>query len=708
MASKVKEGYSIQEAMDNLAAIARIDLEAPTLIGLIRGRRIVTDAEEYRPASVVWLSEEIDPILQVMDATYRTVHHHLASLLENSEVNWDDPHTLKGITAMMAIAGESAVKMERYLEYRLGRKGISIRNRPEYEELTQFYQNEFAKKIKGERVVEKLPDEWIDLESAKRDRDYELFYIRKEDGKPYFDARLIRDLKLACDFDSTESFEEDPLLKIRSMQDRDLQASARQVLDDCHDLLDDFYRLSKKVKDDLLVSHLNMALTALFLAATPRNLIQNTVGKSCMQYFDDFHRFLRDSMQTPEYQKLIAYPPEKSDKSANLLLQLIHALAFSFFVRSGGVKQEAIGLIHRTMRRGEEVKRGKKRGDTFWNQFMLDDEKLRTLLAQFPSGPLFKTLDMIREEQDEDQTIPFDPIGQHNLPMKLYEIEERGHTIRVLRIPSPTTQTIINKVQIIDEFRGFLRAISSTKPEQRHLIINLQDRTSWKEFARCKALEELQKNAEFGGNLYVITLPKMTDFYYQNNEYLDLNEAKKFLAVISEQLATPEACGFFFPPSMSGAELTRFVQKCVPLIHKYFFEGKNTLSRRNREDFIEIFYQFLILKAIDHLEPATMSFTCKDALDTGAAAHSAFYAFAQLFNGSLDGREEGDFLRWLAYGPALFVRERAIDAERMNRMLTALETFDAQMGTRTEEIVKAFSDLYSSEALKKLTVKRGA
>ncbi len=66
-------------------------------------------------------------------------------------------------------------------------------------------------------------------------------------------------------------------------------------------------------------------------------------------------------MKTGEYQKWMAYPPDSSEIRYRNSLTL-HSLTFcyGFFRRVGGVKQEAIGLIHRTMRKGEEISKRKK------------------------------------------------------------------------------------------------------------------------------------------------------------------------------------------------------------------------------------------------------------------------------------------------------------------------------------------------------------
>lgn len=715
MKHKIKQTIDVQDAMDNLSAVANIDLENPGPIGILRKQKLVTSEEEFGPETVQWLIEEgVDPLIEVLDLTYASIHQHLIKLYENPDMNWGNTKSHKGIAAIITLVGESAKKMESLFRMKLGKSSPSIVDRDEFKALQKFYIQQFEPRFseeKGATAETDLPSPGLkDFETVRRDAEYELFYIRNEDAKPYFNAELLRNIKLNCDFDlEGESFEEDPLLKVRSMQDRDLHASAGQILGECHTAIADYYKLASKLEENELAKTLGLSIIALFLAANPRYLVQNTTGKSCLQYFDDFQRFLRAAMQTTEYQKLIAYPPERSDKISHLLLYIVHTLSRSLFERVGGIKLESIGLIHRAMRKGEEIKQGKKehlaKGDTVWNQFLIDDEKYRTLLAKFPNGPLFKILDLVREEQEEDVIIPFDPIGQENLPSRLFEIQRKGKKIDILRIPSPTRQSLIHKVEIVDEFRGFLRSLTQEGAEKKHLLINLQDRTSWKEYARSKALENLQMNAEFNHPLIVITLPKHTDFYHQSNEYLNLNNADDFLKIFVEQVNSSEECGFFLPPQLKKSELTRFVEMVLPAIHKHFFHEKNTLTRRNREDFIEIFYQFFLLKCIDMLEPSSVSFTCKDAIDTGAASHAAFYGFLKLLTGDFSSKQEQDFLRWLLYTPALFIRERAIDPERLNRTLSVLERVDGEMADHGHQIFKTFAEFYHPQTFKTLIIK---
>lgn len=712
MKQKIRELISVQDAMDNLAAIASIDLENLPPLGVLKRSRLVTSEEDFSPDTVEWISGEgPETILEILELTYRAIHGHLTKLYENSEMNWENRKTQKGIEAMMTLVGESAEKMQRFFALRLGEEiEEKIAESESFKALQAFYTDRFTRKFSEEEESSKSSSIALkDFEQIKNDVDYELFYIRNEDGEPYFDAEQLKNIKLSCDFDlDPTSFEEDPLLKIRAMEDRDLHASAIQILKECQPVISDFYKQARKFENNELSNSLGMAVIALFLAANPRHLLQNTMGKSCLQYFEDFHRFLRRSLKTIEYQRLIAYAPESKDKDPRMLLYFVHALARSFFERVGGVKLESIGLIHRAMRRGEEIKqKGKQhlvKGDTVWNQFLIDDEKYRTLLAKFPNGPIFKILDLIREESEEDQVIPFDPILQENLPSRVFEVETKGKKIEILRLPSPTKQALIHKADIIDEFKAFLRSFSSEKLKRKMFLINFQDRNSWKECARSKALENLQKSAEFNQELIVLTLPKDTDFYHQTNEYLNMNQTDAFIQAFAKELSSPEENGYFFPKQLTKSELARFVDMALPAIHELFFNKKNTLTRRNREDFIEIFYQFLILKCIDMLDPHLVAFTCKDAIDTSPAALGLFYGFIKLFTSDFSDKQDPDFLRWLFYTPALFIRERAPNVERFTRSVSVLERLDGEIKDHGKEIYKAFSEFYQPQTIKSLKI----
>src|SRR5262245_31368478 len=140
MISKIKEVLDIQEAMSNLATIAEINMEHPPLLGIVKGKTLVTDADEFPMGTIQWLSGEgADPILNVLDKTYRTIHYQLVAFYENPETDWESKKMQTGVAATMALVGESAEKMDRYLAFRTG-KALpgKISDREEFKALQQF------------------------------------------------------------------------------------------------------------------------------------------------------------------------------------------------------------------------------------------------------------------------------------------------------------------------------------------------------------------------------------------------------------------------------------------------------------------------------------------------------------------------------------------------------------------------------------------
>src|SRR4051794_7221133 len=101
--------------MDNIAAIASIDLESPPPLGIVKKHRLVTSEEEFGANTVQWLSAEgASSILEILDLTYRSIHQHLLRLYESAEMNWTNEKTRKGISAMMDLVGESPRKIETF------------------------------------------------------------------------------------------------------------------------------------------------------------------------------------------------------------------------------------------------------------------------------------------------------------------------------------------------------------------------------------------------------------------------------------------------------------------------------------------------------------------------------------------------------------------------------------------------------------------
>ena len=252
----------------------------------------------------------------------------------------------RGIKAIMVLADEAADKLDKCTSlfkhtYREGK----VSEIKEYKDLKTYFKKNILKRFEEVLVSEaKWEEEWAvedekidierqglkDLEMVKRDKEYELFYIRKDDGKPFFNRNLLRHIKLVSDFDEIiMGFEgEDPLLRINILLDHEAQSIAEEIRESAKVELGDFYADALHHKEVPIVGTMLKMTMSLMLACNPHNRLENTMGKVCTRYLKDFHNFLRDILDSPDYQRLISVSVEETDQLARAIVNLIHAFSF--------------------------------------------------------------------------------------------------------------------------------------------------------------------------------------------------------------------------------------------------------------------------------------------------------------------------------------------------------------------------------------------
>ncbi len=539
-----------------------------------------------------------------------------------------------------------------------------------------------------------------DLEVVRKDEHYELFYIKNENKKRYFNRSLLRHIRLIGNFDEFigKVEGEDPLLQLREVLDREMYEGAKEMLESMASYIDDFYREAKIQKDKPLVWNMNKALMALRMAANPKNLIENQSFKSCLEYYNDFHRFLRLCLESPGYVKRIAGEMSE-DRFGHVMLRMVHALCCNLFMRKEP-KREGMKLIHAIIKRGDELRgpREKKQADDkalqFWEDLREDDKSVRYLLKHYPNGPILRILDSFREEEE---TEGFDPLMHGNFPAHLLTFENDKLHLSVLRVPCPTKQEFINNAEMVEEFRGFLRFYRFDLKADKHLIVNVQNRTSWEEYTRCKVLEDTSLHAEIHDQYYLLGLSKGTPFYNQEDDYETMGGAPVFIEQFSGQVLSGGDCGYFLPIKLKMRQHEDFVKDGMAVCHKVFFDGKTHLTRKERLCFIEIFYIMLAYRIIDLLEIDSVSFTCKDAIDAGMAQAAAFYTFTRLVSDPKGWSDQDrEQLLWLLYSPALFIRERAILKPPFLRAVMAMEAIHKTCLEKGKDVAKTLNKLYDN------------
>ncbi len=721
---KKQNRLSVMEAVDNLSLLA--ELSMPKEKEKMEPEEFIEEQPEEHISKRSWYNlKDLSFNLEKAKGTFRILYNYLKNLYENEEQQLREPDIQKGIQAMMLLTMEAGGNLDRFLE-ELPERNVTekVVDWPEYKELQQFYINIIVPKLQNRlELVEKWQEDWgigaedeellakrrgiTDIEGVRHDADYELFFIRRDDGRPFFSRTLLRHIHLVEQFDEliVNSLDEDPLSRIHAIKDRDWHLSAREILHIAAPYIDEFYRMGMKHKDMDLVATMNKALMALMLAANPRNLLHTALGKSCFNYFADFQIFFRLLLSSKEYQRIVEHSPPSSERLAHCLINLSHVLSAAFFMRSPSI-EDMRGLIRLLIEKGEEAEEIESPTHSplsIWNVFLDEHAQICDTLKNSPYGPLHNAIEIFKEGS---QLKGFDPIFHSNLPCFLYSAANDKISVGCLHIPCPIFQDSIKKALVIPEFHSFLRALSSGKRNQRHLVINLQDRTSWQEYARCVALEELSKKKEYEKALKVLTLATGTDFYIQSGVYLHLDDAKQFIQQFKEQLESGEECGFYFPEELTKEKLRPFNHMAMELIHDLFFGGKKTLVHKNRLDFIEIFYLFFILKCIEELEPDTISFTSKDSVDSGAAVSAEFFAFLKMMNTKEKWTEaEKDSLRLMFYCPALMVRARTIESQNLKRALSALSIIQAELEAHYRDVVSSSRKLFDAPFFTDLVLK---
>lgn len=696
---KVAEEPSIVDVIDLLSSLSEID------ITLAIEKQ---DALKGHTLSAKWLSEaHIAENEELIRKLFKGVQSYLEQLVEKDPEQLKDAEVQRGVQALMTFVLEAADKIEKYTQlFKKSQSLETLADLQEYRDLQEYYTSAIAPHMPSE--VDKT-DEWEEdwgvrgseltashrrglrsMSEIRSDKQYELLYLLKEDGKPFYDYDVLRHARMLYDFDkSAIDYETENLFyKISLVQDKECHNRALYVLKICGYLIDEFFKEALKHKESPFVAHVSMSIMGLMLAANPRNLKQTSVSeKTSFGYFSDFHYYLRKALISEEYQKLIMTSHERRPFQSCLFV-LVHKLCAAYF--SASIEHREMAAIIRRLISEGSAKTSKKINPSSlrFEHMLLEDEALRASLEKYPAGAIHKLAELFEKGGNSKG---FDPLSQENFPEQVFNFTLSEKDVSCLRMPAPVWQEYIQKAELAKEFEGFLRFLSTTSNKQKLFFINLQDRTSWQDFARCTLLEDTSKKEEFYESLALFGLAKSTDFYHQSDVYFDQGDAKPFMELLEEQVLGGPQCGFYMSESVAVYVKTR-LSKLVSMIHEACFGKSQKLSREERRDFIEITYLFLTLLVVNMAEADYVCFSDKDSLDAGAAMTAEWFGFCKMISGSALSEEDKGLFLYLMYAPALKLRERAIDKDRVSRTFSALEVLQKAFSERKalfQEFAKA-------------------
>lgn len=641
-----QERLTILEAIDDLSAIVDYaDWERELLES--------SGEEEAHSRKIAWLRDEsYDEAMHHLKVIFATIYDYLRELDAEDDSELRHPHSQRGLRSMMLLVGEAARRLDRYTQLFHGALAGSVVQMEEFNKIQQFYKKRIEPKVQLENELI-YGKEFDDLKKIELDLDYELFSLLHESGEPFMSSALVDQIKLAIGLRSyaEEQYrQDDPLIDLQLWKDRIAQVAARNLIQSIRPLVNRLYPINPSRRDDAMIAALSDALIALMLAANRKNGLASGAIKPSWNYFKDFQQLLRSSLSTAEYRKLINTPPKRSPFYQSVR-DLFLNICFELYTQPR-MTREMVGVIDKLTHSDDSFQSA---ADQFEREYLLLSERL----ADHPNGPLLMTYDQVVEGKSSS----FDPLLQGNLPERLCGIKWGEEQCNLLRIPSPTTQRYVHKAALVEEFRTFLLT------PQTVLLIDLQDRTSWKEYPRVKAIEEFEE----------LSLAKQTDFYHQMSPYAETDEWPLFRLAFIEQLSTP-GCGYHFSNRVKAELFPSFIESALDEIHALFFEGRERLSRNERIEIIDLLHFFIELKLLDQLKPDYFSFTCKDGLDIGSTEGVQFAALWELLSKGKIRPQLFEWLRVMLYGPTLLVRQRAVRISVVRRMV--------QLVGRVEETVQ--------------------
>ncbi len=705
----------IIEAIETLTSIADLEIEGPIAVAERHEIQLQDMPIIYR--TVHWLHKKnAEKVMTVVRETFRTILHYLRRFYRSEYGKLVHHESVEGIKTIMVLVGEAAKKVDKYTRVFLGASTSSIKETKEFRELWGFYERKIAPIAVQESLTKwireiplslleeaakekgkKVPSEhiFIDLDTVKKDSEYELFFIRKENGTRFFNPRLLRNIKLVCNFEEyfQEGAKADSLKELKVFKDLLARQIAQNVVRQNWHAIDSFIKAARKVYNEEIVSLSYRAIVALMLSANQESGIKEPI-KGSSDYLIDFQRFLRTLVTSQDFQRLLAYPPKNPDgihaKVVDLVQQICGELYSGFHV-----PQNASLFINELLQKGMVEQPEEWEASMLSNRMAKDYDALLHIMNHYAHVPLL----LVMEALQDFEITGYDPLYFQNMPSCVFDLFPKGKRIALLRMPSPTTQEYINKAQVSEEFKAFLRK----EPEKKLLLFDFQDRTNLRESARVHVLEELQKKEEFAKSLCVISMTKDSDFYHQIGPYEELNQADIFIDHLLEHISSENA-GYFYPERVKKVLFSGFSKKLAWAIHKLFFGEKNVLTRHARLDFIELFYTLIQLKIIEIVQPEMVSFSCKDAIDIAMPASCEIFLLLKLLNQRPVSEIEEDYLKVLLYYPSINCRGRVPFPDRfsrLNNMTKALETVVEEQGAKEFHAIvqRDLAPLYNPETL---------
>lgn len=242
-----------------------------------------------------------------------------------------------------------------------------------------------------------------------------------------------------------------------------------------------------------------------------------------------------------------------------------------------------------------------------------------------------------------------------NLPSYITTINQQTKLIRLGQPVIQSSQVLLwgSSWKVSPEFLLFVQE------QPFHLYVNLLKRKG-AEGAIAEALEGLEERL---GNFSLITLDKDSSFYWQNEKgYPEVWESEPFKEAFLNKMSTSTG-NYFWSRHLDPRLWKKELKQIVNQIHQSSFYNKMSLSRSERQDFIELTYLAILNHLAAKWNPTSMNITCRQGMDRGPSLMVLWI----LQNRLLDEKE----MAALLLAPPLVTRNRASHASRIERLISS-------------------------------------
>lgn len=240
-------------------------------------------------------------------------------------------------------------------------------------------------------------------------------------------------------------------------------------------------------------------------------------------------------------------------------------------------------------------------------------------------------------------------------------------------VPSTTTKLIRMGHPLESSLPSFLWWISSptVTPEfllflqlqKSHLYVNLMRRKGI-EGPKTNAIESLEKQVP---HLYVITLDKNSSFYKQSKDhYPEQIPSQDFIHTFLNQM-TAKNGNFFWSHHLNPLSWEKELETIVNHIYRQFFNHQQTLTRAERQDFIELTYLSILDHLIEKWHPSSTNISCRQGMDRGPSLLVLWMLQKQQLSHKA--------IAALLLSPPLIIHNRGSFTSRIQRFVSASQQF---------------------------------